>query len=630
MPLPADQIVLLVIIVATTTLYITNWLPTEVTSTLAIALLVLTGILQPTQALSGFSSTATITVAAMFVLSAGLMRTGALEAVTLHLGRFAKGNATRLLLLLAVVEIPASAFMNNTPVVVMMVPVVISLCRQFRLRASKFLLPVSYFAILGGTCTLIGTSTNILVDDLYRQAGGPGFSLFEFSLLGICYAVAGTLFLTLFGQRLLPNRAPLANLLGDRQFTTYVTEILVTGESKLAGRPARDVFRNIALDSRAVVTPPNLSRQHRRLQRPTGATVPQRQDRTEPLRLLQVIRYEQEHQAEALAGLIIQVGDLLVVTGSAKEISLFLEVNQAEIATVVQDEERTPVTNLEERVVEAVVLAGSNTTGRRLSDLKLSRRYQVKVMGLQHHGRQQVTGLRQQRIETGDLLLLRGSTASLQNAADGCQLMLVEGVDDLLIRKSKNRVALVIMAAVVVLASLSQLPIVVLALAGAGLMVATRCLRVDEAVRSLEPATLLLLAATIPIGVAMESTGLVNTIVDGIITVIGTQNHLQLLAVFYITTALLTEIISNNAVAVLLTPVALQLASQMGVDPTPLLVAVMFGASAAFMTPFGYQTNAIVMGPGGYKFVDYLRIGAPLQIIMSITAITVIPILWPF
>jgi Na+/H+ antiporter NhaD/arsenite permease-like protein len=234
MPLPIDQLILIVIIAGTTTLYISNWLPTEVTSTIAIAALVLTGILTPDQALSGFASTATVTVAAMFVLSAGLMRTGALEAVTLQLGRFARGNATRLLVLLAAVEIPASAFMNNTPVVVMMVPVVISLCRQYRLRASKFLLPVSYFAILGGTCTLIGTSTNILVDDLYRKSGGPGFGLFDFSILGIAYALAGTLFITFVGQRLLPSRAPLANLLGDRQSTTYVTEIQVTAQSKLA------------------------------------------------------------------------------------------------------------------------------------------------------------------------------------------------------------------------------------------------------------------------------------------------------------------------------------------------------------------------------------------------------------
>ena len=630
MPLPADQLTLLVIIIATTTLYITNWLPTEVTSALAIAALILTGVLQPDQALTGFSSTATVTVAAMFVLSAGLMRTGALEAVTLQLGRHSRGSATRLLMLLALVEIPTSAFMNNTPVVVMMLPVVISLCRQFKLRASKFLLPVSYFAVLGGTCTLIGTSTNILVDDLYRKSGGPGFGLFDFSVLGVAYALIGTVFLVFFGQRLLPNRAPLASLLGDRQSTAYVTEIVVTAQSKLVGRPASEVFRHIALDPRAVVTPPNLSRRHRRLQRVQNAPAPHKLDHVEPLRLLQIFRHEHEYQAETLANLLLAEGDHLVVTGTAKDISLFQEVNNALLATVVEDEERTEATNLEERVVEGVVLSGSNTISRRLSDLQLNQRFQVKVMGLQHHGRQQVTGLRQQRIETGDLLLLRGATADLQNAAEACKLMLVEGVDDLLIRQSKNRTALVIMAGVVLLATVTELPIVVLALAGAALMVVTRCLRSDEALRSLDPSSLMLLAATIPIGVAMQTTGLVDTIVNGLLGVTGTENHLLLLAVFYVTTALLTELLSNNAVAVLLTPVALQLSSQMGIDPTPLLVALMFGASASFMTPFGYQTNAIVMGPGGYKFVDYLRIGAPLQVIMSATAIILIPILWPF
>ena len=630
MLLPADQLILIVIIVVTTTLYITNWLSTEVTSLLAIAALVLTGILQPNSALSGFSSTATVTVAAMFVLSAGLMRTGALEAVTLQLGRHARGSATRLLVLLAGVEITTSAFMNNTPVVVMMLPVVISLCRQFRLSASKFLLPVSYFAVLGGTCTLIGTSTNILVNDLYQQAGGPGFGIFDFSVLGVAYAVIGTIFLVIFSPRLLPNRTPLASLLGDRQSTAYVTEIVVTGQSKLVGRAVSDVFRHIDTDPRAMVTPPNLSRRHRRLRRVHPAAHARDDDPLVPLRLLQVIRKEREYQGEALVQLVLTTDDLLVVSGTAKDITLFQEVNNAELATVIADGERTLVTDLEERVVEAVVLSGSNTINRRLSELQLHQRFQVKVMGLQHHGRHQVTGLRQQRIETGDLLLLRGSAANLNNAADSCKLLLVEGVDDLLIRQSKNRTALVIMAGVVLLATFTELPIVVLALAGAALMLLTRCLRTDEALRSLDASSLMLLAATIPIGAAMESTGLVDTIVNGLIGVVGTENHLLVLAVFYILTALLTELLSNNAVAVLLTPVALQLASQMGIDPTPLLVALMFGASASFMTPFGYQTNAIVMGPGGYKFVDYLRIGAPLQVIMTTTAIVLIPILWPF
>jgi hypothetical protein len=264
--LPFDQWLLIGIIIVSTTFYITNWAPTEVTAAGTIVVLMATGLLSAGDALSGFASTATITVAAMFILSAGLMRTGALEAVTIYLGRFANGSARRLLLLLALVEVPASAFMNNTPVVVMMIPVVVSLCRQYNLRPSKFLLPVSYFAVLGGTITLIGTSTNILVSDLYRQAGGPGFGLFDFTALGVIYALVGGAFIILIGYRLLPNYSPLASLAGERSLATYVTELVVGAESKINGKLAPEVFVQIALADRP--QPPQPIRRHRRLSQP--------------------------------------------------------------------------------------------------------------------------------------------------------------------------------------------------------------------------------------------------------------------------------------------------------------------------------------------------------------------------
>ncbi len=624
--LPVDQSLLLGIIVLSTTLYVTNWLPTEVTAIGTVVLLAATGLLAPVDALSGFSSTATITVAAMFVLSAGLMRTGALETVTIYLGRFANGSVRRLLLLLALVEVPTSAFMNNTPVVVMMIPVVVSLCRQFNMRPSKFLLPVSYFAVLGGTVTLLGTSTNILVSDLYRKAGGPGFGLFDFSILGLIYAAVGTTFIIAVGHRLLPNYSPLANLLDGRTHSTYVTEMVVNAESKIAGKPAGDVFDKIALNNRP--QPPQPIRRHRRLR-------PQRAANDEPARastvtLLEVIRSGRSYQAEGLHALRLQPQDVIVLSGTPKDLHLFQQTSQVQIATVVEDQERTETTDLEEQVMEAVVMPESEVIGRPVSQVMLNRRFNVKVMGLQHQGQQQVQGLRAQRLEVGDVLLLRGKTAGLRLAADSCRLLLVEGVENSLVRKTKNTTALVIMLLVVLLATVTEIPIVVLALAGAAAMIVTKCLRTDEAMSALESSTLMLLVGTIPVGLAMESTGLVMTIVNGLIGLIGTSNLVLFLAVFYIITASLTEILSNNAVAVLLTPVALSLATTLDVSPLPLLVAVLFGASASFMTPFGYQTNAIVMGPGGYKFVDYVRIGFPLQVIMITVATIFIPIFWPF
>ncbi len=623
--LPFDQWLLIGIIIVSTTFYITNWVPTEVTAAGTIVVLMATGLLSAGDALSGFASTATITVAAMFVLSAGLMRTGALEAVTIYLGRFANGSARRLLLLLALVEVPASAFMNNTPVVVMMIPVVVSLCRQYNLRPSKFLLPVSYFAVLGGTITLIGTSTNILVSDLYRQAGGPGFGLFDFTALGIIYALVGGAFIILIGHRLLPDYSPLANLTGERSLATYVTELVVGGESKINGKLALEVFVQIALADRPL--PPQPIRRHRRLSQPRS----QPEMNTRPtITLLEVLRSAQSYQAEALRNWRFAAGDILIVSGTPKDIHLFQQTHSVELATVIEDAERTATTDLEEQVVEAVVMPGSEVTGNTMRQISLHRRFGVRVMGLQHQGRQQVQGLRAQRLEVGDVLLLRGKAAGLHTAAETCRLLLVEGVESSLVRKTKNTTALVIMGLVVVLASVTAIPIVVLALTGALAMILTRCLRTDEALGALEASTLMLLAGTIPIGLAMESTGLVNSIVDGMVAVVGATNPLLFLAVFYITTALLTELISNNAVAVLMTPVALSLAATLDVSAMPFLVAVLFGASAAFMTPFGYQTNAIVMGPGGYKFADYLRIGSLLQLLMIMIATAFIPLFWPF
>lgn len=623
--LPLEQWLLIGVITISTTFYITNWAPTEVTAAGTIVVLMVTGLLSPAEALSGFASTATITVAAMFILSAGLMRTGALEAVTIYLGRFANGSARRLLLLLALVEMPASAFMNNTPVVVMMIPVVVSLCRQYNLRPSKFLLPVSYFAVLGGTITLIGTSTNILVSDLYRQAGGVGFGLFDFTVLGAIYALVGGAFIILIGYRLLPDYSPLANLTAERSHATYVTELVTGAESKINGKLASDVFTQIALTERP--QSPQPIRRHRRLSQPRG----QPERNVQPtVMLLEVIRSGQNHQAEALRHWRFAPGDILIVSGTPRDIHLFQQTHAVELATVIEDAERTAPTDFEEQVVEAVVMPGSEMTGNTMRQVALHRRFGVRVMGLQHQGRQQVQGLRTQRLEVGDVLLLRGKAIGLHTAAETCRLLLVEGVESSLVRKTKNTTALVIMALVVVLASVTAIPIVVLALAGAVAMVLTRCLRTDEALGALEASTLMLLAGTIPIGLAMERTGLVNSIVDGMIAVVGASEPWLFLALFYVTTALLTELISNNAVAVLMTPVAIGLAATLGVNAMPFLVAVLFGASAAFLTPFGYQTNAIVMGPGGYKFADYLRIGAVLQLLMIVMAAIFIPIFWPF
>lgn len=617
--------ILVVILVVSTTLYITRWIALESTAILTIVALAFTGILKPDQAFAGFSNSGMVTVAAMFVLSSGMMRTGALESVTFQLARFSQGSPRRLLLLLAGTLPTASAFMNNTPIVVMMLPVVVSLSRRFKLNPSKLLLPVSYFAILGGTITLLGTSTNILVDDIYRQSGGPGFSLFDFAPLGLIYAVVGVTYIVTVGYRLLPDRTPPLGLNIRGESAAYVTEVVVPANSKLVGRTPGHFMHLRAFHHSSPRKDMNLS-QRRRIGRNPSAEEAQTATHIE---LLELVRGERRLLAENAAELSLAAGDRLLISGGANEITAFLKETHATLATVLADDQRVPLSALQQTVVEAVVLPDSPFSGRVVGELGLHRRFGVDVMGVQRQDRHQSEGLRALTLRDGDVLLLCGAAHSLRQLRESARLLLVEGVEESIVRSDKNRHALVIMLGVILLATLTELPIAVLALTGAVLMVLTRCLRPEEALRSLDSATLLLLAGTIPLGLAIQSTGLAALIVERLLSVLGHAEPWIFISVLYLFTSVITEILSNNAVAVLLTPIALQLALTLGVDPKPLLMAVAFGASASFMTPIGYQTNAIVMGPGGYAFKDYMRIGTPLNLLLWVVATICIPWIWP-
>jgi len=300
-----------------------------------------------------------------------------------------------------------------------------------------------------------------------------------------------------------------------------------------------------------------------------------------------------------------------------------------ELASVIEDEQRVPMRTLQLKLVEAVVLPDSPFADRYVRDLGLNRLYGVKVMAVQRHGRQHRYQIRAMRLQPGDVMLLQADDHGLAALREQGALMIVEGVQESVRHRHKLPVAAAIMGAVVIASGLFHAPLVVAALLGAALMVITRCVRIDEAVRSLDFSTLLLLAGTIPLGVAMLQTGLAPKIVRVVLDLVGESPPWVLLSTVYILTSILSAGLSNNATAVLLTPIAIDMASTLQVDPRPLLMAVIFGASADFSTPIGYQTNAIVMGPGGYTFGDYARLGVPLTLVLWITATFLIPTMWP-
>lgn len=614
-----EAALVLAVLAVTVALYVTQLVPIEVVSIGVIVALALLGILEPGEALSGFSSPAMITVACMLVLSAGLERAGVVDYAARLLSRGSGRGLGRLLFVIALPTIGFSAFINNTPVVVLMIPVALSLARSSSVAPSKVLIPLSYFSILGGTCTLFGTSTNILVDALYRDHGGPGFGVFEFSRLGLVYLAVGCAYVGLLAPRLLPTRQGFADLLAVQAPGRFISEVVVKAGSRHVGRELRQLF------------PPERD-----------------------VNVLQVVR-DEEALLRPPPELVVRPDDVLYVESTARSLHHLFSDPELERGTAVADEERVPlhaflagefrgnpagllekdesaaterVGRVDLRLAEAVVTPNSRFLGQRVRSLGLSRRHGVQVLAIRRLGRQHQYQLRDLRLTAGDVLLVQGEPGALREVHEEGDFLLVEGVERTLTFPEKAPLSLAILAGVVLLAALGVAPLVMLALAGVAVMLLTRCLDVRAAVRAIEPDVLLLLAGTIPLGLAIEKVGLAAGVAETLAGLVGTERPWLLVGALYLTTSLLTEILSNNATAVLMTPIALGIAARMGVDPKPLLIAVAFGASASFSTPIGYQTNALVMGPGGYRFRDYLRVGLPMNLLLAAVATVLIPILW--
>lgn len=613
------MLLLSVVLVTTFGLLISGRVRVEIVSLSLIAVLGLARLLAPGDVFSGFSSQATLAVGAMLMLSAGLERTGVVEYLAGFLGRHAGTSPARTLLALALPTALLSAFMNNTAIVALMIPVTLRLARRGSHKPSRFLLPVSYFAILGGTCTLIGTSTSLLVDSLAREAGRPGFGMFEFTGLGLCYLVVGGAFLLLVGVRLLPERTGFTDLLAVQAPGRFITEIVLRGPGRYVGRTIAEAFGS-----------------------------------GDALKVLELVR-DEEPRLTPGGDEVLALGDVLYVESTAQELHQLLADPHVGHGPAAADDERalvgqvlagemTPDGNalfqegadgseprakrVDLRLAEAVVTPNSSFVGRAVRELGLGRRRGVQVLALRRLGRQHHADLRALRLKPGDVLLVQGESAALRDIHEEGDFLLIEGVEKTLTFPRKAPLAVGILLAVVALAAADAAPFALLAVAGVAAMLATRCLGVREAAGALDPAVLLLLAAMIPLGKAMEQSGFAALIADRIVGLAGVAGPFVLISALYLLTSLLTEVLSNNAAAVLLTPISLEIAASMEMAPEPLLIAVTFGASASFSTPIGYQTNTMVMGPGGYAFRDYLRVGVPMNLLMWLTASLLIPVFW--
>jgi di/tricarboxylate transporter len=586
-----DIALVLAILVGAVVLFISEKYSVDLVAFMVAGSLLLFGLVTPQEGISGFSNQATVTVAAMFVLSAGLQKTGAVAAVGRLLVRLGKNHFLVLVLIMATIG-TISAFINNTAAVAVFLPLVLAVAAKRKIAASRLLIPLSFASQFGGVCTLIGTSTNLLVSAISEQAGYGTFSMFEFSRLGLIMFAAGFLYFLLLGRWLLPERAT-QGLIAAYELGEYITELRVKDGSPLIGK---------------TVMESNLGTEH-------DVTI---------LKLLDEGRTIWAPYRQRL-----REGSVLLVRGRLQELMALKEAAKLELHAEFKLRDET-LQDEEMMLVQALVAPQSQLIGRNLKNIFFRHRYNALVLAIHRRGALLRDRLNAVRLELGDALLIMAPKRDIEALrADGDFIVLGE-VQEPSLHRRKVPVALAIVAAVVGLAAMGIVPILVSAILGCVAMVLSRCISLEEAYKVVDWKVIFLLAGILPLGIAMEKTGAANWLASHALGLAGGLGPVAVLAALYLLTAILTEMMSNNATAVLLAPIAIATAVSMGVDPKPLLMAVTFAASTSFATPVGYQTNAMVYNVGGYRYTDYLKVGVPLNLIFWVLATLFIPEFWPF
>lgn len=593
-----DIVLVGVIVVATLVLFGMEKLRADFVAILILVTLMILGIFRPAfpdvaETLSGFSHPATVTIAAMYVLGGGLVRTGVVNRLTRAIVSLAGGDPRRALPLLFVTVGVVSAFVSNTATVAVFLPITLALSRECGVSPSKTLIPLSYVAMAGGVCTLVGTSTNIVVSTYAASHGLGELPMFKQTPLGVVFLGIALLYVVLVAPRLLPASTEGGATLEQKyRLSNYLSTLVVRENSPLVGSSPVEA---------------RLRERHR-------------------IDVLRIAR-DTEERWFGIRDTHLRAGDRLLVRGDAEEI-----LKLRDLGLVPYGERRLADRELSSEataISEAVVTPRSELVGSSIRSADFRRRYGLFVLALRKHGKTLTSGISDTALEPGDTLLLQGRRAVLEGYADHPDFLVLREVSFTEPRRGRALHAAAIMIAVVVSAAVGVIPILPAALLGGILMVLTGCLNVKEAHESIDWMVLFLLAGMFPLGTAMEKTG-ADQLVAGWIGHLGqAAGPGAAVTAFLIGSLLLTSLVSNTATAILLCPIAFAVAGQLAVSPWPLLMAIAFGASTDFATPVGYQTNLMVYGAGGYRFMDFVRAGLPLTILVAAAGTLLIPVFFP-
>jgi di/tricarboxylate transporter len=603
--------VVFVLIAVALVLFVSEVIPNDMT---AVGIIVSLALLEPLtgvtarQAISGFANTATITIVAMYMLSAGIQKTGMVQRLGLYLADFTRGSETRALAATVGTTGPIAGFINNTPVVAVFIPMISDLARKSGVSPSRLLLPLSYAAILGGTLTLIGTATNLLASEFAAELiadRGP-IGMFEFAPLGIVILVVGSAYLMTVGRRLTPARIPVdADLVEEFELENHLATLRVRDESRLV-----------------------------------GLTVDELEEQTEAaVRVLQIRRAAREVYVAADTDQRVQAGDLLTVHGTVQAVNCFREnqdlrhLTREEVSAETFDEAAS-----EDLLAKAVVPQESPFVGETIAETNLELFHRTTVIAIRRGGELLRTDIAGQQLEAGDTLLVQTVPDAVEFFTDsGALFIITEDAFDRLIESDieavaplspRTPIAVAIMAGVVGAAALGVVPIVIAALGGVFLMVVTGCLSTADAYDAVSWNIIFLLAGVIPLGIALDETGGSQFIADAVVASEAVLPLVGVLLLFCVVTGLLANVITPVATIVLMIPVAVQAAADLGANEFAFLLAVMFASATSFMTPVGYQTNLMVYGPGGYEFADFLKVGGPLQFLLAVVTTAGIALVW--